>query len=80
MSSTVTGASQPATPDVWPSTCRTSIASLPFAANSGQYFATGSYGSSRPRSTAISAARFVTVFVDDHTLVIVSSTHGAPPG
>ena len=30
------GWSQPATPDVWDIRCRTSIASLPLAANSGQ--------------------------------------------
>ena len=38
--------------------------------------ATGAWTSSSPRSTSISAARFVTVLVVDQTLVIVSSAHG----
>ena len=49
---------------------------LPFAANSGQYFATGASTSSSPRSTRISAARLVTVLVEDQTLVMVSCDHG----
>ena len=55
--------------------------SLPFSANSGQYLATGEYGSSWPRLTSIRAARLVTVLVVDQTLVIVFSAHGLPrPG
>jgi hypothetical protein len=49
---------------------------LPFAANSGQYRATGAYGSSSPRSTSMSAARLVTVLVVDQTLTMVSAVHG----
>ena len=81
MSCVVNGASQPDTPDVWLRMCRTSMCSLPFSANSGQYLATGEYGSSWPRSASIRAARLVTVLVVDHTLVIVFSVHGRPrPG
>ena len=40
MSSVTTGWSQPETPEVWLIRWRTSIWSLPFAANSGQYVAT----------------------------------------
>ncbi len=76
MSSMTNGASQPDTPEVWLMRCRTSMRSLPFSANSGQYRATGANGSSRPRSASISAARLVTVLVVDHTLVMVSSVHG----
>jgi hypothetical protein len=46
------------------------------APNSGQYFATGWSTSSSPRSTSISAARLVTVLVEDQTLVMVCSSHG----
>ena len=51
---------------------RTRTSCLPLAANSGQYFATGASTSSSPRSTSISAARLVTVLVEDQTLVMVS--------
>ena len=57
-------------------TWRTRTSCLPLAANSGQYFATGWSTSSSPRSTSISAARLVTVLVEDQTLVIVCSSHG----
>src|SRR5688572_15673536 len=76
MSVATKGCSHPETPDVWLITCRTSMFSLPFAANSGQYFATGANGSSSPRSTRIRAARLVTVFVVDQTFVMVCSVHG----
>ena len=49
---------------------------LPLAANSGQYAATGASTSSLPRSASISAARLVTVLVEDQTLVMVCSDHG----
>ena len=49
---------------------------MPWAANSGQYLATGASMSSSPLSTSISAARLVTVLVDDQTLVMVCSVHG----
>jgi hypothetical protein len=55
---------------------RTSIASLPAAANSGQYVATGAWKSSSPRSASISAHRKVMVLVVDQTLVRVSRSHG----
>ena len=57
-------------------TCRTRTSCLPLAPNSGQYFATGWSTSSSPRSTSISAARLVTVLVEDQTLVMVCSSHG----
>ena len=49
---------------------------LPFWANSGQYSATGACTSSWPRSTRVSAARAVTVFVIDQTFTIVSLVQG----
>jgi hypothetical protein len=49
---------------------------LPPTANSGEYLATGASTSSSPRSTSISAARLVTVLLDDQTLVMVCSDHG----
>ena len=54
-------------PAWWLSTCRTVIASLPAAANSGQVEATGASGSSRPRSIARFAATAVTPLVDENT-------------
>src|SRR4051794_18049118 len=76
MSSTTTGCAQAETPDVCDVRCRTSIASLPFAANSGQYFATGACTSSSPREATTSAESDVIVFVVDQTFVIVSDAHG----
>src|ERR1700733_5745607 len=78
MSCVVNGASQPDTPDVWLRMCRTSMRSLPFSTNSGQYLGTGEYGSSWPRSTSIRAARLGTVLGADQALVIVFSAHGLP--
>ncbi len=75
-SSTTTGCAHPDTPDVCDMRCRTSMSALPFCANSGQYFETFANGSSSPRSTSTSALRYVIVFVDDHTFVIVFSAHG----
>src|SRR4051812_43091873 len=77
MSSTWTGCAHADTPDVCDMRCLTSTASLPLAANSGQYFATGAYTSNSPRSASTRAASDVMVFVVDHTLVIVCSDHGS---
>ena len=60
---------------MWLRTWRTSTSCLPLAANSGQYFATGANGSSRPRSISISAASAVTFLVLEKTLTIVFSDH-----
>jgi hypothetical protein len=57
-------------------TWRTVIASLPPAANSGQYRATGASGSSSPRSIRMCAQSEVMALVVDHTLVSVSRCHG----
>ena len=70
------GWSRPDTPEACDMTCLTRTSCLPLAANSGQYFATGWSTSSSPRSTSISAARLVTVLVEDQTLVMVCSSHG----
>ena len=58
------------------SRCRTSTPSLPAAANSGQYRATGAARSSSPRSARISAHSAVIVLVTDQTLAIVSRCQG----
>src|SRR6266567_4323972 len=76
MSRVTNGCSQPDTPEVCARRCLTSMSCLPLAAYSGQYLAIGAYTSSWPRSASIRAARFVTVFVDDQTLVMVSFVHG----
>jgi hypothetical protein len=70
------GCSSPDTPEACDMRWRTRTSCLPRAANSGQYLATGASTSSSPRSTSISAARLVTVLVDDQTLVMVCSDHG----
>ena len=72
----VMGPSQSGSPAVCASTCRTSTSSLPAAANSGQYPATGASRSSSPRSARISAHSAVIVLVVDQTLVMVSRSHG----
>src|SRR6185437_414754 len=54
----------------------TRTCSLPFAANSGQYAATGASRSTRPRSASMSTARLVTVLVVDQTFTIVSRSQG----
>src|SRR4051794_7004181 len=71
------GGSQPGSPAVCDSKWRTSTPSLPAWANSGQYVATGASTSSSPRSASTSALSAVIVFVVDHTLTIVSRSHGA---
>jgi hypothetical protein len=55
---------------------RTRMPCLPLAANSGEYAAAGASGSSSPRSASISAARLVTVLVEDQTFVMACSDHG----
>ena len=69
----MSGSSQPDSPAVWLSTWRVATASLPPAANSGQYVAIGSYRSSSPRSARIRQHSAAIVFVVDQTLMIVSS-------
>ena len=54
----------------------TSMSALPFAANSGQYFATLPWRSSSPRSASIRAHSAVIVFVVDQTLTMVSRSQG----
>ena len=76
MSVRANGASQPDTPEVCDMRCRTRTWSLPLAANSGQYAATGASRSTSPRSASISTARLVTVLVVDQTFTIVSGSHG----
>jgi len=76
MSATSTGCAHAETPEVCDIRCLTSMSSLPLAAKSGQYLATGAYTSSSPRSTRTSAQSDVIVFVVDHTFVIVFSDHG----
>ena len=71
------GTSQPDRPAVWPIRCRTSTRSLPPWANSGQYVATGAWKSSWLLSASMRAHKNVMVFVVDHTLVMVSRSHGA---
>src|SRR5437763_1689695 len=75
MSSTATGCAQPETPEVCAIRWRTSMPSLPLAANSGQYLVTGAYTSSSPRSTSSSAASESMVLVVDQTLTMVSRSH-----
>jgi hypothetical protein len=75
--SSVTGLFQEGNPAVCPRTCRSSTFSLPAAANSGQYFATGASRSISPQSARINAHSAVIGFVVDQTLVIVSRSHGA---
>ncbi len=75
-SSCTTGCAQPLTPEVCDIRCLTSTPSLPLAANSGQYVATGASRSSCPRSARTSAASEVIVLVVDHTLTRVFSSHG----
>ncbi len=52
------------------------MSALPFAANSGQYFATLPWRSSSPRSASIRAHSAVIVFVVDQTLTMVSRSQG----
>ena len=51
--------------------------SLPFALNSGQYLCTGSCSDNSPLSASSRRVRNIIVFVLDHTLVMVSRSHGA---
>lgn len=51
-----TGWSSAIKPAWWDSIQRTGMSALPFAANSGQYFATGASRSSAPRSASMCAA------------------------
>ena len=70
------GSCQNGRPAVWPITCLTSTFSLPAAANSGQYVATGAWKSMRPRSARISAHSAVIVLVIDQMFVMVSRSQG----
>ncbi len=76
-SATATGGSNSGRPAVCDSRCRTSTRSLPAAANSGQYLATGASRSRSPRSARISALSATIVLVVDQTLVIVSCSQGS---
>src|SRR4051794_11638578 len=78
-SSRFMGSVHPGRPAVCDIRWRTSTPSLPAAANSGQYLATGACTSSSPRSTRTRAQRAVIVLVVDQTLVMVSRSHGADP-
>ena len=71
------GSPKPERPAVWPMTWRTSMLSLPFSANSGQYVATDAEKSSSPRSASIKAQRNVIVLVVDQTFTIVSLSQGS---
>ena len=70
------GSYHPESPAEWAMRWLTSMFSLPFAANSGQYVATLPWRSSSPRSARINAHSAVIVFVVDQTLTIVSRSHG----
>jgi hypothetical protein len=54
----------------------TVIVSLPFAANSGQYRATGASGSRRPAAMSWFAAIAVMPFVHEKMMTIVSEVQG----
>src|SRR3954454_7496819 len=70
------GAAQPDRPALCEIRCRTSTASLPAAANSGQYVDTGALKSSSPASASTSADNAVMVFVVEYTFTNVSRSHG----
>ncbi len=66
------------TPEVWFSTWRTVICSLPAAANAGQYSATGASTSTCPRSASTCIVSAVGPLVVENTDPKVSSCQGTP--
>ena len=70
------GSRSPARPARCESRWRTRTPSLPAAANSGQYAATGASRSSSPRSASRCAHSAVGPLVVDHTFTRVSRSHG----
>ena len=76
VSSKVMTRPNPGTPARCTRTWRVVIAALPFCANSGQYVATGSSRSIRPRSQSMRIAIVVTTFDVDATRTNVSDSHG----
>lgn len=76
-SPTLSGRSIAGSPAWWASSCRTVTASLPAAANSGQYRATGASWSIQPRAWATASASPDTPFVVENTVTSVSSRQGS---